>query len=68
MSYCGYAPPDDDMTLEDVAYWEYLDAVRLAERAAVAQFGLYPAFFGARALLDNLEPVPALWLIPEAGH
>jgi hypothetical protein len=64
MSYCGKAPPDDDMTLEDVAYWEYLDAARLAERAAAAQFGLYPAFFGERALLDDLEPVPALWLIP----
>lgn len=64
MSYCGKAPPDDDLTLEDVAYWEYLDAVRIAERAAKAQFGLYPAFFGERALLDGLEPVPALWLIP----
>jgi hypothetical protein len=64
MSYCGLAPTDDDMTLQDVAYWEYLDAVRLAERAGAAQFGLYPAFFGERALLDNLEPVPALWLIP----
>jgi hypothetical protein len=63
-STCGMRPADNSPTAEDVGYWEYEDAVRIAEKTLKAQFGLYPALFGQRALIDGLAPVPALWTLP----
>ena len=63
--YCGYRT--DQLTKEDVAYWEVREAVSSMAREYGTRYGLVYALWGERKLRLGLEPVPDYHQAPEGG-
>jgi len=66
-SYCGLAPPDSAPSFEDAAYLLMAMDVKAAVWKHRALHSLTAALFGQRAIMLNLDPVPAPWTLPDAG-